>query len=442
MLLVFYAFIFEIKLVSALSNMKLQSIRWFIVFMVFVSTGLSFLDRQVLSIAIIKIQKEFHFNDVEYGWVNTSFLLSYALMFTMGGWLIDKFGAKKGLAAAVGVWSVANALHGLMTNLPQLLMFRFFLGMGEGACFPGAAKTVYDWFDKKERALANGIAIGGSAIGAVIAPPLTIWISEYYGWRAGFVIPGVVGLVWVAVWLSIPWKKSISTVVHQIPVHQTAPFSLLSILRFKQTWVFIFMRFLLDPVMYFMMFWIPKYLSEVRGVSYERIGSLFWIPFLALGISNILGGFVSDKLVKSNFSVNKARKTVMGFAAVLTLAVPLTEFVSSVELAVGFMTLYMFAHGFWITNYITSISDVFGQKATSTVVGLSGTAGAISSLLLNPMIGKIVQEYSYKPLWIASGVLYPIAFIGFILLIPKIQPLFSDIFDLTKENIEAVKINN
>ncbi|CAG5018326.1 putative sulfoacetate transporter SauU [Dyadobacter sp. CECT 9275] len=422
--------------------MKLNSIRWVVVWMVFIATGLSFLDRQVLSIAIIKIQKEFHFDDVAYGWVNTSFLLSYALMFTVGGWMIDRFGPKKGLAVAVGVWSVANALHGLMTSLPQLLVFRFFLGMGEGACFPGAAKTVYNWFDKKERAFANGIAIGGSAIGAVIAPPLTIFISEYYGWRAGFVIPGLVGIAWVVVWLMIPWKKSVSVWIPPQQMQSAGAVSFINILKFKQTWVFILMRFLLDPVMYFMMFWIPKYLSEVRGVSFERIGSLFWIPFLALGFSNVLGGYLSDRLVKSSFSINKARKTVMGFAAMLTLAVPLTGYVSAVETAVGLMALYMLAHGFWITNYITSISDVFGQKATSTVVGLSGTAGAISSLILNPLIGKIIQKYSYTPLWIASGLLYPIAFIGFIFLIPNIQSLFKEDTNLTQDIPDEVVVNS
>jgi MFS transporter, ACS family, hexuronate transporter len=392
--------------------------RWLIVSMVFVATGLSFLDRQVLSIAIIKIQREFEFTDVEYGWVNTSFLLSYALMFTVGGWLIDRIGAKKGLAVAVGLWSIANAAHGIMTNLPQLLTFRFFLGMGEGACFPGAAKTVYDWFDKKERALANGIAIGGAAIGAVIAPPLTIWISEYYGWRAGFVIPGIIGIVWVVFWLLIPWrqKQASSTPLKSPNVPIT------SLLKLKPTWVFILMRFLLDPVMYFMMFWIPKYLSEVRAVPFKEIGQLFWVPFLALGISNILGGYLSDRLVRSGTSIDRARKIVMGAAAAITLFVPLTAYVSSVYLAVALMALYMFAHGFWITNFITSISDVFGTRATSTVVGLSGTAGAVSSLVLNPLIGKIVQSYSYTPLWIASGLLYPVAFVSFILLIPKLLP--------------------
>lgn len=403
--------------------MKKNYIRWWVVFLVFIATGLSFLDRQVLSIAVIRIQKEFGFSDVEYGWVNTSFLLSYALMFTVGGWLIDRIGAKKGLGIAVGVWSVANALHGVMANLPQLLAFRFLLGLGEGACFPGAAKTVYEWFDQKERALANGIAIGGSAIGAVIAPPLTIWISNSYGWRAGFVLPGLIGIAWVAIWLLIPWRQKAGTISEARQDTFKVPFR--AVLRQHETWVFVLMRFLLDPVMYFMMFWIPKYLSEARNVPFEQIGSLFWIPFLALGISNILGGLFSDQLVKKDVSTNRARKMIMGCAAALTLAVPMTEYTSSVAIAVALMALYMFAHGCWITNYITAISDVFGPGATSTVVGLSGTAGALSSLILNPMIGKIVQEYSYKPLWIASGLLYPIAFLAFILLIPRLKPLFD-----------------
>ena len=407
--------------------MQNTSTRWFIVFLLFVATGLSFLDRQVLSIAIIKIQEELSISDVEYGMINTSFLISYAVMFTLGGWLIDKVGGKTGLALSVGVWSIANCLHGVITNFSQLIAFRFLLGLGEGGCFPGAAKTVYTWFGKKERALANGIAIGGAAIGAVIAPPMTIWLAALYGWRGGFIIPGAVGLVWVVVWMMISWKRADQTKTVEAPVivSKPSPVAFGKLLKDRSVWTFISIRFLLDPVFYFLMFWIPKYLSEVRHVSFERIGSLFWIPFLALGIANIMGGWLSDKLIRHNFSINKARKTIMGVAAALTLVTPMVEWVASVEVAIALMSVFMFAHGFWITNYITAISDIFGEGATSTVVGLSGTAGAVSGLLLNPLMGLIVQNYSYQPLWIASGLLYPLAFLVFIFLIPQIKPLFE-----------------
>jgi len=132
-----------------------KNIRWVIVFLLFIATGLSFLDRQVLSIAIIKIQEEFHITDVQYGMINTSFLISYAIMFTLGGWLIDRLGGKLGLALSVGVWSIANSLHAITSSFSQLVTFRFFLGMGEGGCFPGAAWTVYRWFDKKRPCLSQ-----------------------------------------------------------------------------------------------------------------------------------------------------------------------------------------------------------------------------------------------------------------------------------------------
>lgn len=401
---------------------------WIIVLMLFIATGLSFLDRQVLSMTVIKIQEEFKFSDVQYGLVNTSFLISYALMFTVGGRLMDSIGSKVGLAIAVAVWSVANMLHGVMTGFYQLVAFRFLLGLGEGGCFPGAAKTVYVWFDEKRRALANGIAIGGSAIGAVVAPPLTIFLSGKFGWRWSFVIPGIVGIVWVIVWLGIRWQKNRhmdGEVPAQTSVQKTKhrPIPFLTILKNREACIFIVIRFLLDPVLYFIMFWAPKYLNEQRHISFERIGNLFWIPFLALGISNIAGGWLSDKLVKRNVSINRARKTVMGIAAMLTLAAPLIATVQSVEMAVAMMAVVMFAHGFWITNYITAIADIFGANGTSTVVGLSGTAGAISGLIINPLIGLLITKYSYTPIWIVSGLMYPLAFGLLIYFIPKIRPL-------------------
>lgn len=402
----------------------MSKVRWFIAALLFIATGLSFLDRQVLSVAIIEIQEEFSLTDVQYGWVNTSFLVGYALMFTVGGWLIDRYGSRLGLAASVGVWSVANMLHGVMNGFHQLAAYRFLLGVGEGGCFPGAARAVYEWFGKKERALANGIAIGGSAIGAVIAPPLTVWISNMHGWRWGFVIPGFIGILWVLIWLSVARSPRQSTTQVQPSVRKEKLIPFGKLLGVNALWVFVVIRFFLDPVLYFLMFWIPKYLSTERAVSYEMIGSLFWIPFLALGISNILGGWISDRLMgRSGFSINRSRKTIMGLAALLTAVAPFIAFVSSVQVAVMLMSVVMFAHGFWITNYITAISDMFGAGATSTVVGLSGTAGALSALLVNPLIGNVVENVGYTPLWIGAGMMYPIGFLILILFIPKISPI-------------------
>ena len=353
--------------------------------------------------------------------INTSFLISYALMFTIAGRLTELYGGKVGLGFSVLIWSVASSLHGVIGSFYQLIIFRFLLGLGEGGCFPGAAKTVSELFDQKDRAFANGIAIGGSAMGAVLAPPLTILISNSLGWRWSFIIPGIIGITWVITWVLIPWKNAKSETAPVI-IKEKA-FSFLEILKNRTAQIFILMRFLLDPVFYFIMFWIPKYLNEQRHVSFDEIGHLLWIPFLALGVSNMLGGWISDRLIRNGISLNKARKVVMGVAAALTISAVLVQNVSSVALAIGLMSLLLFAHGFWITNYITAIADVFGARGTSTVVGLSGTAGALSSLIINPFIGWIVQHYSYSPLWIICGLLYPLAFVIFVIFVPKINSL-------------------
>jgi ACS family hexuronate transporter-like MFS transporter len=396
---------------------------WVIVSMAFVATALSFLDRQVLSVSIIKIKEDFHISDVEYGFINTGFLISYAIMFTIGGILIDRFGSRKGLAWSVGIWSLATMLHSWASNAWHFAIFRFFLGLGEGGAFPGAIKAVVEWIPKKKQALANGIAIGGSALGAVIAPPLCVYLINIIGWRGVFLVTSAIGFTWVVIWVLIPKnkKKPLNTETREKPKVNFGK-SLKDLLRFKETWVFIAMRFLLDPIFAFWMFWIPKYLNEARGADIVQIGHLFWIPFLALGISNMLGGWISDSVLKRTASLNKARKYVMGIAALLTMPALFVKYVPSSEWAIVIISVVFFAHGLWITNYITSISDIFGKSHTSTIVGFSGSAGAVSAFIINPVIGLIVTRFSYDPMWIYSGFMYVVAFLVFVFFIPKIRP--------------------
>ncbi len=397
-------------------------IPWIIVAMAFIATALSFLDRQVLSISIIKIKEEFHITDVQYGFINTGFLISYAIMFTVGGILIDRFGSRIGMAFSVGIWSLATLLHSLANSAMHFGLFRFLLGIGEGGAFPGAINAVVEWVPKKRQALATGIAIGGAALGAVIAPPLCVYLIAIAGWRGVFIITGAIGAIWLVVWLVLPWKKHLGLHAEVESSNQLEKIPrLCELLKIKEAWVFILIRFLLDPIFYFYMFWIPKYLNEARGTSIEHVGSLFWIPFLALGISNMLGGWISDKILKRTNSINLARKWVMGIAALMTVVVVFVNIAPSTEMVICILSIVFFAHGLWITNYITSISDVFGKKATSTIVGLSGSAGALSALVINPVMGMIIANYSYNPMWVYSGIMYSLAFIFFVLFIPKIK---------------------
>lgn len=404
---------------------KSNFVIWTVVFLAFVATALSFLDRQVLSVSIIRIKEELFISDTEYGFINTGFLISYALMFTLGGILIDRFGSRLGLAFSVGFWSLATALHSLASSAGHFMFFRFLLGLGEGGAFPGAVKAVVEWVPRHRQALANGIAIGGAALGAVLAPPLTVYLIGIMGWRGVFVVTGLFGIFWVVAWLYI--TKGQKSDNQLPPTTGTKPAitwrSIAEILTIREVWVFIIIRFLLDPIFYFYMFWIPKYLNEMRGIALEEIGNLFWIPFLGLGISNILGGYLSDLIYEKTQSLNWSRKLIMGIAALMTASALLIQYLSAVEWIILMLFVAFFAHGFWITNYITSISDIFGHKITSTIIGLSGSAGALSSLAINPLMGTIIAQYSYQPLWIYSGVMYSVAFIFFILTIPNIKLL-------------------
>jgi len=397
---------------------------WIIIGLLLLATSLSFLDRQVLSVSILKIKEDLSISDIDYGFINSGFLASYAVMFTLGGILIDRYGSRLGLAFSVGFWSFATLLHSLSTSVFQFGLFRFLLGVGEGGCFPGAIKAVLERVPKSKHALANGIAIGGSAIGAVIAPPLCVYLLGIVGWRAVFLVTGGFGFIWLIAWLYFTKEKEqpSAQLTKEIKVEKKIPgVKLMTLLKNKEVKVFVAIRFILDPIFYFYMFWIPKYLNESHSLSLEVIGKILWIPFLALGIANILGGWLSDFVFNKTSNLDLARKLVMGIAALLTIPIVFVGFIHSYFIIIVLMTLAFFAHGLWITNYITSISDVFGKRVTSTVVGLSGSAGAVSAFVLNPLIGYVVTYYSYDPLWWYAGVMYPLAFLLLLKFIPRIE---------------------
>lgn len=408
-------------------NIKAQSkIPWIVVGLLFVVTALSFLDRQVLSMSIIRIKEDIAISDSDYSWITNGFIAGYAIMFTLGGVFIDKFGTKLGLALSLAIWTVASGLHSIAATVSAFVIFRFILGIGEGACFPGVIKGVMEWIPVQKRSLATGIAIGGSAIGAVVAPLMALYLLDSIGWRLMFLVTPAISLVWIGFWLYFNKKKNNIYKVQQLTIVSDKPgnkYSFKAVLKNKNAWTFIGMRMLFDPIFYFLMFWIPKFMSESRGISLGLIGKLFWIPFLVLGVSNILGGFLSDKLFTRTQSVNKARKILMGIAAVLTFSVLFIPNVDSAYGLIALISIFFFAHGIWITNYSTAVGDVFGSKATSTMFGLTGTFGAISAFIVNRGIGYVVTNYSYDPLWMWAGLMYPLAFVALMVFIPKIKKI-------------------
>ena len=341
-----------------------------------------------------------------YAKVVFAFVLSYTVMFALGGRLMDALGTRLGLALSVGLWSLASAAHSLATGPWSLGIARFFLGVGEGACFPAATKGAVGWVRPERRAFAVGFANGGSAFGAVLAPPLAAWLAALFGWRWTFVGTAMVGLSWLFFWqLAFRGIDVASSTVSRNQV------SFAALLSRREVRGLVLARFCFDPVFYFYMFWIPQYLARERGLSINEIGSLAWIPFLVLGLTNIAAGQASDLLVAYGWPPRRSRLTLMLMAALLTPASWLASQAATTTLAIVLMSVLMLAHGIWIANYVTFIGDTVASEEVGTAVGLTGTSGGIAGMISSLLVGPVADHFSFTPMFVVSALLYPAAWL-------------------------------
>ena len=333
-------------------------IAWVLCGFLFLATALSFLDRQVLSVLAPSLTTDLGMDNTDYSRVVSAFVMAYTIMFAAGGWLVDRLGTVRGLALSVAVWSLASAGHALAAGALGLGIARFILGLGEGACFPAATKGAVEWFPPHQRGLAIGIAIGGSAFGSVLAPPLTAWMAGRFGWRGAFLATGALGAVWVAGWLFA--GRLAPAPVGVTPSRQSERNATWAeVFRQPAAWQILVARFLFDPVFYFYMFWIPQYLSRERGFSLDEIGSYYWVPFLALGLSNILSGRLGDALLGLGWPARRVRRTLLAVSALVTPVSCLVIVTPNAAWAIALMALLMAAHGLWICNYLSLSAIVF-----------------------------------------------------------------------------------
>jgi ACS family hexuronate transporter-like MFS transporter len=373
----------------------------------FFATALSFLDRQVLSVLAPQLSREFGMTNAVYSRVVFAFVLSYTVMFALGGRLMDVLGTRVGLALSVALWSFASGLHAFANGPIMLGASRFLLGMGEGACFPAATKGAVEWIRPEKRAFAVGLANGGSAFGAVLAPPLTAFWTMLFGWRGAFMATSLLGLAWLVAWqLAFRGLEQASRTAAA-----RRGISFRSLLERPEVRRMMVARFCFDPVFYFYMFWIPQYLSRERGMSLAEIGGLTWIPFFALGITNIAAGRVSDGLVRRGWEPRRTRIALMLAAALLTPASWLAVTANTTGAAIALMSVLMFAHGIWIANFITLIGDTVAPEEVGTAVGLTGTSGGVAGMLSNLAVGPVVDQYGFAPVFLASALLYPAAWL-------------------------------
>ena len=410
--------------------------RWRIAFILSVAIAISYLDRQSLSIAIAAIQKEIPLSNTDFSRLQIAFLAAYGIMYAGGGALIDRLGTRRGFLVIMVAWSLACAAHGLATGLRSLALSRFLLGAGEGGGFPAATKAVAEWFPARERSTAMGIINAGTAIGAVVAPPLIAAIVLNADWRWAFFTCGAAGLLWTVWWwtsyhppgehrgLSAAERALIGDVAARTPALQPR-IPWLSLLRLREVWGLVLAKFLTDGAWYFYLFWLPKYLYDARGFDVKQVGYYAWIPYAAAGIGSLTGGWFSSWLLTNGRTINAARKIALGVSAAV---MPFIIFVTHVpvELAIVLFSIAFFGQQSWSTLVMIVPTDLFPRQSVGSVAGLVGFGGAMGGIVSNLMAGRMLDlGMGYGMVFSIMGMCHVTAFVVILVTIRNIQPLYS-----------------
>ncbi len=402
----------------------IPNLRWWIAGLVFLSTVINYMDRQTLSVLAPRLTKELHLTNTEYGWISQAFLIPYTAMYIVAGLLIDRYGTKLIYGVAAGWWSIAAMLHAATSSFFGFSAVRFLLGTAESANFVAAQKVAAEWFPPKDRGTLNGLVQAGTVTGAVITPPLVIWMADRWGWRSAFLVTGALGLVWAIAWFwfyhlpenhpnitaeELELLQSDEAITASPGLTISPPW--LSFFRYPQTWGLLLARIISDPVWWFYLFWLPKYLTEQQGLSEKHMSFVVWIPYLISDIGSVLGGWYSGKLIARKFSTVASRKWVMLVSALL---MPLGLFLllkPSTPLSLALISLVLGAHSAWKTNLVTLTVDIFPRNVVATVHGIVATGGGIGGAIFQSFAGQVIDKYSYTPLLVLMGVLHPLAYL-------------------------------
>jgi ACS family hexuronate transporter-like MFS transporter len=406
--------------------------RWTVVALLFAATTINYVDRQVLGILAPTLQDELGWSEVDYGAIVSWFSLAYGVGFLFMGRVLDWIGTRRGFTVSIIVWSLAAMGHALASTVRGFSIARALLGLGESGNFPGAIKTVAEWFPKRERALATGIFNAGSNVGAIVAPILVPWITLTWGWRAAFIATGALGFLWLVFWLAIyrppEEHRHVSEAelafIREDPPEPAGSFPWLDLIRHRQTWAFIVGKSMTDPVWYFYLFWLPKFLDTEWDVQLAALAAPLVAIYLVADVGSVAGGWLSGALINRGWTVNRSRKTTMLVAALLIVPTTLAPYAGTLWIAVGIVSVAAAAHQWWSANLFTTVSDMFPRRAVASVIGIGGFGGAMTGMLFQRTTGVILEVTGsdYRPIFFILGGAY-LAALGIIhLLVPRLEP--------------------
>jgi len=419
--------------------------RWTICALIFFATTVNYLDRQVISLVKLNLDKEFGWTKSDYANITIAFQLAYAIGMIFAGRLIDRLGTKLGYAVSLILWSIAAVCHALVRSTAGFMVARAGLGLTESGNFPAAIKTVAEWFPKKERALATGIFNSGTNIGAIVAPLTVPFIAAEYGWRLTFIITGAIGLIWLIFWFilyEVPKKhKKLSKEEYDYihsdadeKVEETAATEKVSwfkLLEYKQTWAFMVGKMLTDGVWWFYLFWLPDFLNEQYGLGATEIALPIALVYTIATVGSIFGGWLPMYLIRKGWPVFKARKTSMLIYAVAALPVISSQYLGGFNMwfAVLMIGFACSAHQAWSANIFTTVSDMFPKKTVGAVTGIGGMAGGVGSIVISKSAGLLFDHYKaldnihfgYYILFIYCGLAYVVAWTIMHSLVPRMK---------------------
>jgi len=412
--------------------------RWWIVWTLFFSTTINYISRQTFSVLSPVIAAQLHLTHTDLAKIIGAFQISYALTWLIGGIFLDAVGTRIGLTIAVVWWSLVNIMMVFVRSISGFIAFRFLLGIGEGLNWPGASKTVAEWFPSEERSVAVAIFDSGSSVGGSLAALIIPWIALAFGWRWSFVFSGALGFIWLVAWLRIyhPLDRHPRVLPEEVALiragQQTASKSerkgaerWLTLVHDPNVWAIVLGRAFTDPIWWFYVFWLPQYLADNRGFDLKRIALFAWIPFVAADIGNFTGGFLSGYCIKRGISVTRARLWVCVASCVPMLAGIPAARVGNAFLAIALVCVALWGFASWSTMGLTLPADLLPQDVVATVTGLSGFAAGLAGAGFTYAVGKTVDRFSYGPAFLAAGLLPLVATTCLFLLIrpPRTGPV-------------------
>jgi len=404
--------------------------RWRICALLFAATTLNYIDRQVLGVLAPDLTQRFGWSEIQYGYIVTAFQGAYAIGLVSAGALIDKLGTRLGYALAICVWSLAAMSHALAASALGFAAARFLLGLGEAGNFPAAIKTVAEWFPRRERAFATGLFNSGSNVGAILAPLAVPAVAITWGWQAAFLFTGVLSAIWLVTWLTLyrpaaqhPRLSSEELAyIRSDPDEPATRLPWAQLLRHRQAWAFVVAKFFTDPIWWFFLFWLPKFLNSEYGLTLTGLGPPLIAIYLLADIGSIGGGWIAGRFIKRGWSVNKARKCAMLVCAVSVVPIVFASSVTNLWGAVALIGLATAGHQGWSANAFTLTSDMFPRHAVGSVVGLGGLAGAVGGMLISTFTGFLLDATgSYLPVFIMAGSAYLVALAIVHMLVPRLD---------------------